>query len=82
MVVALSYAFLLGLAAAVNPCGFPMLPAYLSVFVRGDEADPPLRHRLARATRSAAAVSAGFVVVFAVLGALFEAGISIFMAWV
>lgn len=82
MVAALSYAFLLGLAAAVNPCGFPMLPAYLSVFVRGDQETPSLGRRLANAARSAAAVSAGFAVLFAVLGGIFEAGVSVFMAWV
>ncbi len=27
------FAFTLGLVAAVNPCGFPMLPAYLALFV-------------------------------------------------
>jgi len=78
----LSYAFALGLVAAVNPCGFPMLPAYLSFFMSpGGEPGGTLR-RLTAAVRSAAAVSAGFVVVFAVLGAVFDAGITAFMAWV
>jgi cytochrome c biogenesis protein CcdA len=78
----LSYAFALGLVAAVNPCGFPMLPAYLSFFMsRGDDSAGAFR-RLAGAIKSAAAVSAGFVVVFAVLGAVFDAGLTAFMAWV
>ena len=76
-----SYPFALGLLAAVNPCGFPMLPAYLSYFVR-DEQAPASAAPIGAAVRSAAAVSAGFVALFAALGALFEAGISAFMAWV
>lgn len=30
------YAFTLGLVAAVNPCGFPLLPAYLALFAGGE----------------------------------------------
>ncbi|MGE0794320.1 MAG: cytochrome c biogenesis CcdA family protein [Acidimicrobiia bacterium] len=37
--VPFTYAFTLGLVAAVNPCGFPMLPAYLSFFVGADDPD-------------------------------------------
>ena len=29
-------AFAAGLVAALNPCGFAMLPAYLALVVRGD----------------------------------------------
>jgi cytochrome c biogenesis protein CcdA len=77
-----SYAFVLGLVASVNPCGFPMLPAYVSVFVGGDADGAGVVARLGRALRSAAAVSLGFGVVFAVLGALFDAGLTLFMNWV
>ena len=76
-----SYPFALGLLAAVNPCGFPMLPAYLSYFVRGGDEEAP-GGRIGLAVRSAVAVSCGFVVVFAVLGTLFELGVSVFMSWV
>jgi cytochrome c biogenesis protein CcdA len=31
-------AFAAGLVAALNPCGFAMLPAYLVLVVRGDRA--------------------------------------------
>lgn len=80
---ALSYAFALGLLAAINPCGFPMLPGYLSFFV-GERAGEGAgtSARLYAAVRSSVAVSGGFVAVFAVLGAAFEAGISVFMNWV
>ena len=35
-------AFAAGLVAALNPCGFAMLPAYLALVVRGeDSVDAP-----------------------------------------
>ena len=33
-----SFAFVAGMVAAVNPCGFVMLPAYLTIYLR-DESD-------------------------------------------
>ena len=33
---ALGLAFAAGLVAALNPCGFAMLPAYLALVVRGE----------------------------------------------
>jgi cytochrome c-type biogenesis protein len=68
------YAYYLGLGmfATVNPCGFAMLPAYLSYFLGldNDESDgaPPKATPL-QALRVALAVSAGFMSVFAVAGA-------------
>jgi cytochrome c biogenesis protein CcdA len=32
----LGYAFALGFVAAINPCGFPLLPAYLTFFAEGE----------------------------------------------
>lgn len=56
-----------GLIAAVNPCGFALLPAYLSLLVVGD--DQPGRARaVGRALLLTAAMSAGFAGVFAVFG--------------
>jgi cytochrome c biogenesis protein CcdA len=63
------YAFALaaGMAATVNPCGFALLPAYLSAFVGLDH-----RSRRATAVGRALTVSAvltiGFVVVFGAFG--------------
>jgi cytochrome c biogenesis protein CcdA len=63
----------LGMVATVNPCGFAMLPAYLSYFLglEGDDAEFP-RAGVAQALRVGAAVSAGFLAVFAVAGTLVE----------
>lgn len=66
-----------GLVATVNPCGFAMLPAHVSYFLGLDGGAPPLDRRegLARALRVGAAVSAGFLAVFATTGALVTAGL-------
>ncbi|HET6954234.1 MAG TPA: cytochrome c biogenesis CcdA family protein [Acidimicrobiales bacterium] len=70
-----SWAFYLtlGMVATVNPCGFAMLPAYLSYFLglEGGDAEVP-RAGVAQAVRVAAAVSAGFLAVFALAGMLVE----------
>lgn len=73
--VPLAYAFTAGLVAAVNPCGFPMLPAYLSFFIgTDDEVDGTTR--VPRALLSGLAVSVGFLAVFAALGIPINAGVS------
>ena len=82
----LAYAITLGLIAAVNPCGFPLLPAYLVSFTM---ADAPGARRAAvrraavvRALRAGACVTAGFVVTFGVVGAAVSAGAALVIAWV
>ncbi|MGK2929884.1 MAG: cytochrome c biogenesis CcdA family protein [Acidimicrobiales bacterium] len=65
----LALAFASGMVAAVNPCGFAMLPAYVTFFL-GHEGDrvPTRGESVARAIPVALAVSLGFVVVFGVVG--------------
>lgn len=56
------YAFMLGMIGLLNPCGFPLLPVYLTAFV-GDRD----RDRVTRALsgiRAGGAVTAGFLAVF------------------
>ncbi|MBW3547956.1 MAG: cytochrome c biogenesis CcdA family protein [Actinobacteria bacterium] len=74
--VPLAYAFTAGLVATVNPCGFPMLPAYLSYFMGSDDADADPRGRVPRALGAAGAVSLGFLAVFSVVGIPINAGLS------
>ena len=70
---AVAYAFTLGLIAAVNPCGFPLLPGYLALFAQRDT-------RTARGPRTITAliaggcVTLGFIAVFATVGLLASAG--------
>jgi cytochrome c-type biogenesis protein len=62
-----------GMVATVNPCGFAMLPAYLSYFLGVDEGDAPSpTTSVWRAFRVGLAVSAGFLAVFATAGLAVE----------
>jgi cytochrome c-type biogenesis protein len=61
------YAFGAGMVAALNPCGFALLPAYLGLFL-GTDADRRGSRRMLRALGVSAAVSAGFIVLFGVAG--------------
>ncbi len=74
--VPLAYAFTAGLVATVNPCGFPMLPAYLSYFIGVDDAEADGDGRVPRALVAAGAVSLGFLAVFSVLGLVINAGVT------
>ncbi len=56
-----------GLLAAVNPCGFALLPAYLSLLVVGDQPEDRTG-ALLRALRLTAAMTLGFAGVFAIFG--------------
>ncbi len=58
-----------GLVAAFNPCGFALLPAYLALVVADGDAVAP-GGALGRALRMTAAMSAGFVGVFGIFGAV------------
>lgn len=56
-----------GVVAAVNPCGFALLPAYLSLFVLTGEEPSPVR-AVGRALRATAALTLGFGLVFLLFG--------------
>ena len=71
------FALAAGMASAVNPCGFAMLPAYLGMYL-GDEAGKenevnPVKH-FGRAILVGLTVTAGFVVLFSVVGAIIGFG--------
>jgi cytochrome c biogenesis protein CcdA len=74
------------MAATVNPCGFALLPAYLSAFVGLD--DDPLDRSAAssivKALKVAAVLTAGFVTVFGLFGAVLTKvfdGIDEYLPW-
>lgn len=72
----LALAFGAGLVATVNPCGFAMLPAYLSYFMGlNDDADRGRGASLRSALLVGAVVSAGFLLVFGIAGVLITAGV-------
>ncbi len=66
----LALALTAGMVATVNPCGFAMLPAYLSFFVgvEGDDADRDGPSSVARGLLVGGSVTAGFALTFAVIG--------------
>jgi cytochrome c-type biogenesis protein len=71
------FAFGAGMVSAVNPCGFAMLPAYLSLYLGAEEEDfrkhSPV-WRVLRALLIGAVVSLGFILLFGMAGVVVSAG--------
>ncbi len=65
MTGALLLALTAGMLGAVNPCGFAMLPAYLSLLVAGPAGG---RGAVGRALTATAALTLGYVLVFGAFG--------------
>lgn len=66
---AVALALASGMVAAVNPCGFAMLPAYVSMFLGlGATAEAARRGPVAQALSVSIVVSLGFVAVFGIIG--------------
>lgn len=67
-----AYSFVLGVLAAVNPCGFVLLPTYLMFFLglEGSRPDDSQRTSLSRALKVGLATSSGFVALFLVVGTI------------
>jgi cytochrome c biogenesis protein CcdA len=64
-------AFAAGLVAALNPCGFAMLPAYLALVVHGNTAAAGgAMASVGRAVAATAAMTLGFLTVFGAFGLL------------
>ncbi len=84
-----AYAFTTGMLATVNPCGFAMLPAYLSYFLGIDAAGgggsarpaPAPATGVRRAVAVSLVVSLGFLTVFTVIGAIVHAGGDVLIDW-
>ncbi|MGE0877217.1 MAG: cytochrome c biogenesis CcdA family protein [Acidimicrobiia bacterium] len=80
------YAFTVGMLATVNPCGFAMLPAYLSYFLGADvngadQQGARTERQVGRALIVGPTVSLGFMSVFLVLGSIVQAGASWIHTW-
>ncbi|MFE7763887.1 cytochrome c biogenesis CcdA family protein [Streptomyces sp. NPDC057438] len=60
-----------GMLAAVNPCGFALLPAYLSLLVLGDDS-PSRTVAVGRALAATAAMTTGFATFFGVFGLVIQ----------
>ena len=78
----LGFAFAVGMASAVNPCGFAMLPAYLGLYLGDSEKEPEETHpfkQLRQALIVGSAVTAGFVVLFGSAGLIIGVGARAFI---
>lgn len=65
----LTLALAAGGLSTVNPCGFAMLPAYLGFYVGADENElPTATSRTAQGLKTGLMVTAGFLLVFAIVG--------------
>ena len=68
----LALAFSAGMIATVNPCGFAMLPAYLSYFLGLETGVQSAWRNVARALKVGTVLTLGFITVFGVFGIIHE----------
>jgi len=67
--VPLGYAFAVGMASAVNPCGFALLPTYLGLYLGSSTLESrPWPAQLARALLVSIVMTGSFVVLFGAAG--------------
>ena len=68
------YAFAAGMVASVNPCGILMLPSYVLYQLKSEGVSHSVERRALRAIVLAVVVTAGFTVVFGVVGSIITLG--------
>ncbi len=76
--VLIFYAFSAGMMATINPCGFAMLPAYVSYYLTTGQGNPGpggALTRLPRALLVGGTLTAGFLMLFLVAGTLISLGV-------
>lgn len=76
VIAPLGFAFGAGIAAAFNPCGFAMLPAYMGLYlgIHDERNTPSFVGQLGKALLIGGSVTAGFVLLFAAAGAVIGLG--------
>jgi cytochrome c-type biogenesis protein len=78
------YSFGAGMVSTVNPCGFSLLPAYLSLYLGGRDDGTASSHPLLRGGKAliiGTAVTLGFTVLFSFVGVIIWAGGYILMRY-
>lgn len=68
MIDTLGFALGAGLVAALNPCGFALLPGYLGLMIADANAHSSRSAAVARAGWATMAMSDGFLTVFGIFG--------------
>lgn len=74
----LAFAFTAGLFATVNPCGWAMLPSFVSYYLGSQEGQyekEPLPQRLTQGLILGLLITAGFLLIFGVVGLAVSAGL-------
>ncbi len=76
VIAPLGFAFGAGIAAAFNPCGFAMLPAYMGLYlgIHDERNTPSFAGQIGKALLIGGSVTAGFVLLFAAAGAVIGLG--------
>lgn len=62
------YGFVAGMVAAVNPCGFVLLPAYLGLYLGNDQRGSGRRRPIGRAVVVSITVTVSFMLLFGLAG--------------
>ena len=76
VIAPLGFAFGAGIAAAFNPCGFAMLPAYMGLYlgIHDERNASSFAGQIGKALLIGGSVTAGFVLLFAAAGAVIGLG--------
>lgn len=80
----LAFAFTAGLVATVNPCGWAMLPSFVSYYLGSKEKDYEQRsfnNRIWEGFVLGLMVTVGFLAVFGISGYLISAGLRFIVQW-
>jgi cytochrome c biogenesis protein CcdA len=80
----LAFAFTAGMFATVNPCGWAMLPSFVSYYLGSREAgfeDRPLASRMREGLVLGLLVTAGFLAIFGTAGIVISAGLRAIVKW-
>ncbi|MCH7662546.1 MAG: hypothetical protein IH859_01585 [Chloroflexi bacterium] len=80
----LGFAFTAGLVATVNPCGWAMLPSFVSYYLGSKEEgfeQRPITSRLWEGFILGLLVTAGFLTIFGITGYVISAGLRFIVQW-
>ncbi len=81
----LAFAFTAGMLATVNPCGWAMLPSFVSYYLGSREAgyeDRSLASRALEGLYLGLLVTAGFLIIFGSAGLIISAGLRFFVKYI